>query len=150
MDGRLKIEHEHFASEVMRDFLTGRWRPMALAAKGPVAICASLPGEQHYLPLHLAACMLAVKGHRVIFLGSNTPIDSLVSTVESAGSSLVVISCSAFSDEEENAQYLQHLRDTLPSSVAVWVGGSGAPTHIDGVRRFSSMGDMKRALASGG
>ena len=150
VDGILKIEHEHFASEVLRDFLTSRWRPMSLSAKGPVVVCASLPDEQHYLPLHLAACMLTAKGYRVIFLGANTPIESLKGTVESSGSRLIVLSCSAFSDEENNAANLQQLRDGLHSDITIWIGGSGSPTEVNGVTRFQSMEDMKRALESGG
>ncbi|MEE2788195.1 MAG: MerR family transcriptional regulator [Myxococcota bacterium] len=147
-NGRLKIEHEHFASEVLRDFLAGQWRPMSASAKGPMVVCAALPEEQHYLALHLAACIFTARGYRVLFLGPNTPRDSLVAATHSSGAQIVVITCSAYCDELHVSDQLRLMRDELPDDTSIWVGGAGAPQNLDGVRYFGTLEMLKSALVT--
>ncbi|HND34699.1 MAG TPA: MerR family transcriptional regulator, partial [Myxococcota bacterium] len=43
-EGKILPYQEHFASEHLRDFLAAQWRRMSDVARGPVAVCAALPG----------------------------------------------------------------------------------------------------------
>ena len=62
-EGESEIHHEHFGSEILRDFMVTQWRPLSLQAEGNAIVCGSLPGERHHMGLHLAACVLTALGY---------------------------------------------------------------------------------------
>src|SRR4051794_10117568 len=81
--GEASIAHEHFASSVLRGRLLGIARGWGLGM-GPVAVLACLPGEQHDLGLIAFGLALRARGWRIVYLGSDTPLE----TVEEAGGRL--------------------------------------------------------------
>src|SRR5829696_9342132 len=101
--GEASIAQEHFASGVLRGRLLGLARGWGLGL-GPVAVLACLPGEQHDLGLIAFGLALRARGWRIVYLGSNTPIESLEEVAPKFAPSLVVVS--AVMDEP--------LRDALP------------------------------------
>jgi DNA-binding transcriptional MerR regulator len=79
--GEASIAHEHFASSVLRGRLLGIARGWGLGM-GPVAVLACLPGEQHELGLIAFGLALRSRGWRIVYLGADTPVE----TVEEASS----------------------------------------------------------------
>ena len=144
----LSIQQEHFASEALRDFLSTEWRKLTSRPDAIRVVCATFPGEQHYLGLHMAASIMAVEGIKVLFLGPDLPISGTVEAATTSGADAVVISCSVFSDFEENQLMLAELCDGLPPSIEVWVGGMGASSSVPGVRRFQELSEFRRFLIS--
>ena len=124
--GEIEIEHEHFAAEVLRDFLTSEWRSLNVNAGAPLVVCGTLSGEQHGLGLHLAACCLVANGFQVLFLGTDLPPTSIAATVKENRGVAVAISMSEFSETASNDMLLRELRALLPSSIELWVGGGGS------------------------
>jgi len=133
--GELDVAHEHFASERLRHFLTSRWRPLSDRARGGVIVCAALPGEQHDLGLHMVAATVAIHDMRVIFLGANTPLDSIQATANQSSAVAVLISVAPSSDPDEALKYLIELRESISPAVELLVGGAGAPREVTGVLR---------------
>ena len=125
-EGELEIEHEHFVSEVLRDFLTAKWRALNANADGPRVVCGTLAGEQHGLGLHFAACTLAANGYHVLFLGTDLPATSICSAVREHRAVAVAISMSEFSENEANSRMIRELRGELPGNVELWTGGGGS------------------------
>ncbi len=124
--GRLSVYEEHLYSERLREFLVSSWRPMADRNTGPVGLCATFPGEHHALGLHLAACALALEGWRVVFLGVDVPIDQIVMGAQSSGARAVFLSVSE-GGRSAASGLVAPLRALLPESVALVLGGEGAP-----------------------
>lgn len=124
--GKIEIEHEHFAAEVLRDFLTSEWRSLNVNTGGPRIVCGTLSGEQHGLGLHLAACCLVANGFQVLFLGTDLPPTSIAATVKENRGVAVAISMSEFSEMAANEMLLRELRALLPADVELWVGGGGS------------------------
>ena len=124
--GKLEIEHEHFVSEVLRDYLTAKWRALNAHADGPRVVCGTLAGEQHGLGLHFAACTLAANGYHVLFLGTDLPAPSICSAVREHRAVAVAISMSEFSESDANERMIVELRKELPSNVELWTGGGGS------------------------
>lgn len=139
VEHRMEVAHEHFASERLRDFLTSHWRPLSDRSRGPRVVCATLPGETHYLGLQMAAMVLAVSGCRVIYLGSDTPVDDIVAAAESYDTAAVVISVSIAANRYMVARDLSSLRNKLDNEIDVLVGGRGAP---DALENIESLGDL--------
>ncbi len=124
--GKLEIEHEHFVSEVLRDYLTAKWRALNAHADGPRVVCGTLAGEQHGLGLHFAACTLAANGYHVLFLGTDLPATSICSAVREHRAVAVAISMSEFSESDANERMIVELRNQLPEKVELWTGGGGS------------------------
>jgi methanogenic corrinoid protein MtbC1 len=130
--GRVDVYHEHFASERLRDFLVGHWRPASRTNQGPTVIVGTLPGERHGMGLHMAAVVLASEGCRVAFLGTDTPIADIAGAARQAQADAVLLSVSSNADRARTGEQVRLLRNRLPSSTELIVGGTGAPEQVEG------------------
>jgi MerR family transcriptional regulator, light-induced transcriptional regulator len=138
-DGQVAVFHEHFATERLRDMLVRMWHPLAERAQGPLLICTTLPGETHGLGLHMAACVAALHGQRIVFLGEQTPIADITRCAETVGAHAVLVSMSAFTRTDAASALLNQLRASLHGAVELVAGGSGAPDSAAGVRVLTSL-----------
>lgn len=147
--GELQTFHEHFASERLRDFLVDAWRPMSDAASGPIVVCATLPGEQHVLGLHMAASILAMSDRRVVFVGPDMPLMDLRDCAIQSHARALFIGISASASPMTSRAYLAELRRLLPPRIALVVGGGGSPQEAPGVvtvRRLSEIPGIVEGL----
>jgi DNA-binding transcriptional MerR regulator len=94
--GVTSVAQEHFASSVLRGRLLGLARGWGQGL-GPVAVLACLPGEQHDLGLIAFGLALRAQGWRIVYLGPDTPIDTIEDASRRVEPSLVVLS--AVTDE---------------------------------------------------
>jgi DNA-binding transcriptional MerR regulator len=89
--GEISIAQEHFASSVLRGRLLGLARGWGLGL-GPLALLACAPGEHHDLGLIAFGLALRARGWRIVFLGSDTPIETLDETSRQLDPDLIVLS----------------------------------------------------------
>ena len=119
--GEASVAQEHFASGVLRGRLLGLARGWGLGL-GPVAVLACLPGEQHDLGLIAFGLALRSQGWRIVYLGPDSPIDTVADVSHQLEPSLVVL----------NAVSRERIRPVLPKlrSLArghrLAIGGSAA------------------------
>ena len=140
--GVFSVAQEHFASEVLRDFLAARWRPLAERARGPAVVLSTLPGEAHHLGLHMAATAAALAGLRLVFLGPDTPSSDTARVAEEAGAFAVLVSISTAAQAGTARRELAALRGALPVGVALVAGGGGAPPDAPGVQRMEAFATL--------
>jgi methanogenic corrinoid protein MtbC1 len=140
--GALGVRHEHFTSECVREFLAQRWRPLSDAAHGPIAVCATLPGEQHVLGLHMAALALALHDTRIVFLGADAPTPEIARAVRHHRAAAVVLSAAAGADRRALARDLATLRAGLPADVTILAGGDGFPQAVEGAQRVGAVSEL--------
>ena len=88
--GEVSVAQEHFASGVLRGRLLGLARGWGLGL-GPVAVLACLPGEQHDLGLIAFGLALRWRGWRIVYLGPDSPIDTVADISRRLEPSLVVL-----------------------------------------------------------
>ncbi|HET8820378.1 MAG TPA: B12-binding domain-containing protein [Thermoleophilaceae bacterium] len=92
--GELSVAQEHFASNLLRGRLLGLARGWGRGA-GPRALLACPPGERHDLGLIAFGLALRARGWRIDFLGSDTPVESIVGAVRTVRPRLVVVSAAS-------------------------------------------------------
>lgn len=142
-EGVIEVGHEHFASEHVREFLSGHWRPMSERNTGPFIVCATVGGELHVLGLHMAATALALAGIRVLFLGANTPPADLARATKRQRAAAIALSAAAGTTKGLLDHDLNELRGLVPARTPIVVGGSGftkAPRGVllkEGLRELS-------------
>ncbi len=137
--GELSVSQEHFASARLSDFLGSMWRRLSERNEGETCVLAGLPGEPHSLGLSMAAVITAVTGRSIVYLGTNTPIEDIVATVQSCAATIVCFSVSVIYDAKAARSALKKIRKALDPSVRIVVGGKGAPGGLPGVETLSSM-----------
>lgn len=101
--GDASVAQEHFASSVLRGRLLGLARGWGLGL-GPVAVLACLPGEQHDLGLIAFGLALRSQGWRIVYLGPDSPLDTVADVSHQLEPSLVVL----------NAVSRERVRPVLP------------------------------------
>jgi methanogenic corrinoid protein MtbC1 len=138
-DGSLEVRHEHFASACVADFLRDVREPFDQQARGPRVVAALLPGEQHEGGLIMASVLMTVRGHRVLYLGRDTPVEQIAAAALGGNAEAVAVSVSPTMPRTRAARDLAQLRKALPRRVGFWIGGAGAPASIHGVERFESL-----------
>jgi MerR family transcriptional regulator, light-induced transcriptional regulator len=88
--GQASVAQEHFASNVLRGRLANLARGWG-TGRGPRALLACPPGEEHDLPLLAFGIVLHRNGWRISYLGANTPLEDLVRTTAELQPDLVVL-----------------------------------------------------------
>lgn len=139
---RLAVAHEHFASERLRDFLVGQWRPLADRASGPFVVCATLPGEAHVLGLHMTALIFANAGLRVLNIGADAPAEEIARVANNTRAAAVAISVSIAANRFTARQDLAQIREELDDHVDLIIGGLGAPRGLPGVRHVDALSEL--------
>ena len=89
--GEISVAQEHFASSLLRGRLLGLGRGWG-QGHGPTALLACAPGEQHDLGLIAFGLALRARGWRILYLGADTPLESLAAAARSSRPDFVVIS----------------------------------------------------------
>ncbi|MCA9488414.1 MAG: MerR family DNA-binding transcriptional regulator [Myxococcales bacterium] len=140
--GELRVFHEHFASERLRELLATLWRQGEHDLTRPSVVCGTLPGEQHVLGLHMAAALLSVAGCRIVFVGGDTPPEDLAACARQASAVAVLVALSGIVDQREA---LRTLVEAVPAGVEVLTGGPGAP--VSPGRRVD-LADLSAEVAS--
>lgn len=136
---RIEVAHEHFASERLRDFLTSHWRPLSDRSRGARVVCATLPGENHCLGLQMAAMVLAIAGCRIVYLGTDTPVEDIAQAASTFDTAGAVISISVAANRFMARRDLTRLRESLPEDVDLIAGGLGAPNGVPSIQVLNDL-----------
>jgi MerR family transcriptional regulator, light-induced transcriptional regulator len=119
--GEVSVAQEHFASNLLRGRLLGLARGWG-QGRGPTAVLACLPGEQHDIGLIAFGITLYRRGWRIIYLGPDTPIATIGQATDSIAPDLVVL---AGTVPEPFAAHADAIAD-LARQTMVALGGAGA------------------------
>jgi len=139
--GQLQIFEEHLLSEVISRFLNSEIVAMQKTSKKPRILLATLPGEEHTLGLLMFSAALSARGVNVINLGGEVPLEQIVLAVDRLNADVLGIAFSGAYQYENIRSNLTELRDTIPESVDVWLGGEGVKRMRKlphGVSKFNS------------
>lgn len=121
--GRLSIAEEHFASATVGDVVTELMRSIARNNGAPRVLVATLAGDRHIIGAALAGAAAAAEGWNVIYLGADLPAREIAAAAVSGDARAVAVSVAYADDPQRVTDELRTLRDALPGSVTLVVGG---------------------------
>jgi methanogenic corrinoid protein MtbC1 len=132
--GALSPAHEHLASDVILRTLHWLREASSTQTGAPGIAFATTQGEQHHLGIQATSVVAAAAGWKVLFLGADLPVSSIVAAVKSSGVSVAAFSVVAPSGAGSGLEQLTAIRTALPTEVSVVVGGAGAVAIADQLR----------------
>ena len=115
--GCASIAQEHFASNLVRGRLLALARDWG-TGDGPSVLLACLPGEAHDLGLVNFGLLAARRGWRVTFLGADTPLETLETSIRSLRPSLTVLTTVAPDRLATYADQIRSIAALAPTAVA--------------------------------
>jgi DNA-binding transcriptional MerR regulator len=152
-DGTLGAAQEHLASRVIRRVLEWLLATVAVEEDAPVLVTATPAGEPHEFGALLSAVAAAGEGWRGIFLGPDLPANEIAGAAIRLRAKAVALSL-VNPDMVEGWEWeVGDLRDRLPPSVRLFVGGpensvrvlEGSHQGIQGMRNFTELrGELRR------
>ncbi len=145
-NGELSISQEHFASERLYDFLGSKWRQLNERNDGPKVLMATLPEENHCFGLQMAATVAAIANYRIVYLGSNTPCEEIISAVLKTKSHFLCLSVSSYYDSQKAGRLIAKLRERLDNEISIIAGGQGLPHTTPGIIRIDRFDDFFQQL----
>lgn len=125
-EGRIDPGHEHLATAIVRQVLTGVTDLISPDGDRSLLVVATPAGELHEIGALLAGAAAAGEGWAVTYLGADLPAASIARAARQRRARVVALSlvlpasANAFLDE------LEALRDELDPDVELVVGGEGA------------------------
>ena len=129
--GEITVAQEHYVAGVAREHLAGMLHSLdAGLGGGPRAMLACFPGENHDLPLLLAAVRLAVRGWRIVWLGADVPVADLCAAAAVDEPDVVCLSTTRQDAGPDVLTAIRAVRRSLPPRVALAVGGAGLPASL--------------------
>ncbi len=112
--GEVSIAVEHFASSFVRARLENLFHSSRHNLHGPFVLLGCAPDELHELGAMFLALFLRRAGYKVVYLGQNVPLDSLIGMVQALHPDVVCVSAT----RAETAASLYKLRDYLDNMQA--------------------------------
>ena len=126
--GDVSVAQEHFASNLLRGRLMGLARGWGDGA-GSALVLACPPGEEHDLALIMFGIVASRRGRRILFLGADTPMDTITDLVATTHPAAVVLAVTRSEPLQEHADTLRTLADVT----TVLIGGDAMPEEIAAV-----------------
>lgn len=124
--GELTVFQEHLFTEMVQGLLREQLHGadhQNQSVHRPKILLTTLPNEQHAQGLLMAQCFMTVERCDCVPLGPNTPIAEVVSASQQLQADVVALSISAHAPPRYALGLLDLLRQRLPPSVPIWVGG---------------------------
>jgi DNA-binding transcriptional MerR regulator/methylmalonyl-CoA mutase cobalamin-binding subunit len=125
-NGTISVFAEHCYSSQLYALLTSVVNAKPVPSDTPIILLATLSGEKHTLGLVMAQTLLFEQGACCINLGAELPLIEFPKAVNLYHANIVGISFSIAFPKRAIVSALVELRASLPSDIALWIGGTGA------------------------
>ena len=140
------VHQEHRASYLIAELIDAL-RPDQ-SGEGAIAMLATVPGEQHELPLRMLRVILETAGWRTVYIGANVPWQSTAAAIDEVLPSLVLFT-SRDVEAFEKEPFRKIVEKAARHRANVVIGGAwarGRNTVHTGALRFRTLRAFERWL----
>ncbi len=127
--GALRPSHEHVATAVLRELLFTPVPGSQIAAHAPELVVATPAGELHELGALIVAASARDLGWHVTYLGPNLPVEEISACAIARNAKAVALSVVYPEKCPVIEEKLRRMRDLLPPSMGLIVGGRAAESY---------------------
>jgi methylmalonyl-CoA mutase cobalamin-binding subunit len=143
----LGIMHEHFASNVVRGFLSDLLDQGAQDEHAPRMVVTTPAGQHCEMGSMAAGAVAAGIGWKVFYFGSDLPSEEIAAAAASKRAQAVCLSITCSSQEDLMSRELNRLRQQLAHDVRVLIGGRAAAGYeqtvmVSNFHVFSSLSEF--------
>lgn len=124
--GEIGIRDEHMYSEVIQGVMREHIAPVARPDGQPCILVTTPDGELHTLGILMVDALVSLYGASCISLGAQTPLEEIPHAISDYHADIVCLSFSAAFPKRRILPLLKVLRNIVPKSVEIWIGGAGA------------------------
>lgn len=128
-DGGITAAHEHFASAIIRVFLTNISKPFAIPESAPRIVIATPTGQLHELGAVIAGATCSSAGWKVTYLGTNLPAAEIAGACIQNQAVAIALSIVFPHDDPDLGEELKRLRQFTPETVSIIAGGRAAGSY---------------------
>ena len=146
VEGTVSIASEHLLSRQLQQLLGNVLSRCNGRSGGPRILVTTPEGDRHEFGALMASIVAASSGAVVVYLGPDTPVDTVVSAASQLEVGAVLLSCVALSEGSQR-RYFRGLRRDLDERVPIWVGGHAA-LNDPALEHFSGFDDLKVRVRS--
>jgi len=146
--GSITVAEEHLATECFLRAIAQVCLSLPTRRDPRRALLATAEGEAHELGLRLAELCLRERQWRSVWLGNNTPTESLVEHIESADLDLVIVSASPWIASPERLQEITSRLQAVCTrrNVTLVLAGEGSWPTTETAARVSTYREFDRLL----
>jgi hypothetical protein len=141
--GSICVASEHLLSTTLRSLMGGSLLTRSTNRHRPTILFATLPKENHEFGLLFAAMMAEAAGAHPLYLGTNLPVEEILSAVQTANAAALAISMVRPSKTHIEKD-IPTIASSLPKGTLFLTGGPGSadlpPT--DRVERIQDMAQL--------
>lgn len=134
--GEITAAQEHFASALLRDFVSRLARPFTRFEGAPRAIVATPAGQLHELGALMVSCAAANIGWEVVYLGACLPAAEIAGAAAQKQATAVLLSIVYPSNDHQLPGELRELRRLLPRQTVLIAGGPAAADYAEVLREL--------------
>lgn len=151
VEGQLSISEEHLASAVIKGLILETVRLAPTDPNAPRVLVATPAGDRHAVGAAMVAATATIEGWAVTYLGVDVPAAEIVHAANACGAQVVALSAVYSDDPARLATELRTLRELLPASVPVVLGGAAAHAATatmprDGILLCDDLGALRTTL----
>lgn len=137
--GEMNPSNEHFASEIVKNYLKNIVLSSNVVPTAPVLIVTTPKGQIHDVGAAIVATAAVTEGWKVIYLGANLDYSEITSTVEKNNADALALSIVHPDDDIYLSDELINLRKNLGNDFLIIIGGrssNGYQKAIDEIKAF--------------
>jgi DNA-binding transcriptional MerR regulator/methylmalonyl-CoA mutase cobalamin-binding subunit len=155
--GLITAAHEHFASALIREFLSRLSRSYALAPSAPCAVVTTPAGQLHELGAVIVGAAATHWGWRTVYLGASLPAAEIAGAAIQNRARAVLLSVVYPADDASLPGELIQLRQFLSAETEIFIGGRSARAYEPALKEvrvhiqsdLESLGERLEELRNG-
>jgi methanogenic corrinoid protein MtbC1 len=128
-EGKLRIAHEHLASEVIKSFLKNIILQSGNENSSKIIVVTTPKGQIHDVGATLVAATCAIEGWTPIYLGPNLPYEEIVGAVKQNNARALALSIVYPEINDILQQELKSVRGLIDKNIIIFAGGRATISH---------------------
>ena len=136
--GELNPSNEHFASEIIKNYLKNIILSSSIVPSAPVLIVTTPKGQLHDVGATIVSAAAVTEGWKVIYLGANLDYNEITSTIEKNNADALALSIVHPNDDIFLADELLNLRKNLGDDFLIIIGGRASEGYKSAIETINA------------